>query len=317
MDEKYPHLNEETKAIVEKNLEEKLNWVRHKHFIPFSKAMKCLGYMEWLYERGKIDIDSEFPSDMDSFTIMGDSGSGKSMIADEFINMHKHQSYSDHEEYPVAYTVLKAGVTGLKGLYSALLTAVRHPMADSDLISSKKITIDYLEELVIHTYRATKTIILVIDEFQHLLGPNQQAIINQIKRTMLLSRVRFIPMGITQDTKKVLGFDIQLANRCPVKRFSHLELWSNDVEFRKFLLEMEHFLPFPEPSDLSKEDVADYIFNSVQFLEGPIVGKTNLRNIVQFVNLTAEFALNHYHKKILKEDLESAREYFVAEPLTP
>ena len=44
--------------------------------------------------------------------------------------------------------------------------------------------------------KLNKTVVVFIDEFQHAMGRNQQAILNQLKRTMLISHVPFVPVGV-------------------------------------------------------------------------------------------------------------------------
>lgn len=73
--------------------------------------------------------------------------------------------------------MLKDSITGLKGLYSSLLSGFGHPYADPDSLKYKKITIDQLEEVLIHTLKNTETMLFFTDEFQHARGRNQQAIL--------------------------------------------------------------------------------------------------------------------------------------------
>ena len=65
--------------------------------------------------------------------------------------------------------------------------------------------------------------------------------------------------------------DNQLAERCPVKSYSHLTGWNYNSrnkgnqkskrEFRKFLAGYEQFLPFPEPSNLQNLKLAKRIYD--------------------------------------------------------
>jgi hypothetical protein len=235
-------------------------------------------------------------------TIVGDSGAGKTSILEEFSRQHPRVHSSSEEGYPIAHCMLKDSITGLKGLYSAILSAYGHPYADSTLLKFERITIDQLEEVLIHTLKETKTHLLFIDEFQHARGRNQQAILNQLKRTMLVSGVPFVPVG-TPEITSVLNSDPQLADRCPVKDYSTLEYLHFDNEFRRFLAGYEQFLPFPEPSDLSSKTTALQIFEKVVFQDGPNKGKTNLRRITRFLKKVSVKALRGGHCRILEGDI--------------
>jgi len=286
---KYKHLNTETNEIMEMSLQEKIKWARNKHFIYYPKARQCIERLGWIYEQTIYD-SNEFPSDLEGLSIIGYSGAGKTSIYQEFLKQHSSKSYPSYEGIPVSYCLLKDSITGLKGLYSALLTPYGHPFADPEAMKIQRITIDQLEEVLIYTLKQSGTKLVFIDEFQHVRGRNQQAILNQLKRTMLVSRVPFVPVG-TPDAKKVLDLDPQLADRCPIKTYSILDYWSYSIEFRKFLKGYEEYLPFPEPSNLSAKDLSFMIFKKVQFQDGSDKGKTNLRHIARFLMTMANAAL--------------------------
>ncbi len=296
----YKHLNKNTNPIMERSLEEKIEWATSKHFVYYPKAKECLSQLEWIFQKAKQDQKSDFPSDLEGLSIIGDSGSGKTMILEEFAKNHSQIHYSAHEGYPVAHAMLKDSVTGLKGLYSALLSAFGHPLSNPNVFKVQKVTVDQLEEMLIHTLKSTQTRLFFIDEFQHAKGRNQQAILNQLKRTMLVSRVPFIPSG-TPKTEMILNMDLQLADRCPIKNFTRLNYWQFGKELRQFLAGYEQFLPFAEPSNLSAKDIAFGIFQKTKFSRGPHKGKTNLRHIVRFLTRVSEKALRRESRLITEE----------------
>jgi len=256
--------------------------------------------LDWIYEQSVYAKNDDFPSDLEGLTIIGDSGAGKTSIIKNFIQLHSGEHHRSYETYPVAYCMLKDSITGLKGLYSSLLSAFGHPYAKPDSLSYKRITIDQLEEVLIHTLKKTKTMLYFIDEFQHAMGRNQQAILNQLKRTMLVSRVPFIPTG-TPDVEKILEIDPQLADRCPVKEYSTITYWELDVEFRKFLAGYEKYLPFPEPSKLSSKTMRELIWNRVKLENGKRGFVTNLRHLVRYLKKLSVRALRRGFNSITEE----------------
>lgn len=300
----YSHLNPQTSLIVTKSLLERENWVRENHFVYYPKAQACLDQLSWVFEQAAFSAP-DFPSDLEGLTIIGDYGVGKTTIIEEFIRRYPREHHESHEGYPVAHCMLKDSVTGLKGLYSAILSAYGHPYSDLLVLRMDRVTIDQLEEALIHTLKETKTRLLFIDEFQHARGRNQQAILNQLKRTMLVSRVPFVPVG-TPDVAFVLAADPQLADRCPVREYSSLQLWSFDSEFRHFIAGYEQFLPFPEASELSSRNLAKEIFEKVTFRTGVDAGKTNPRNVVRYLKKVAVKALRGKHDRILEEDIRGS-----------
>jgi hypothetical protein len=284
----YSHLNKMTIPYMDKSQQEKSKWIIGDHFIYYQKAKKCLEQLDWIYEQS-FYIKGDFPSDLEGFTIIGDSGAGKTSIVKEFIRLHSPEHHRSYEAYPVAYCMLKNSITGLKGLYSSLLSAFNHPFADPDTFKYKKITIDQLEEVLIHTLKKTKTMLFFIDEFQHARGRNQQAILDQLKRTMLVSQVPFVPVGVPE-VEKVLQLDHQLADRCPIKEYSKLTNWELNNEFREFIASYEQFLPFPEPSDLSSKSRAMLIWDRSKFSNGN-GHATSLRHLVRYIKKLAIRAL--------------------------
>lgn len=294
------HLNNETRKIMDGSLEDKVRWVQEDHFVYYPKARACIEELSYLLWQQK---NRSFPSDLDQFSIIGESGVGKSSIIREFIQLHPIKHYKTHETYPVAYCVLRNSITGLGGLYTALLSAFNHPFANPGTRKYRQIKLSELEDALITTLKRARTKLFFIDEFQHALGRHQQALVDQIKRTMLVSQVPFIPVG-TPKVENILQLDFQLADRCPVKEYSRLDNWKYNKEFQGFLEGYEKFLPFPEPSGLASEESAEVIFKKVKF---PNAKETNLRHITRFVKKVTTRALLKNHDKILKEDLVEAR----------
>jgi len=296
----FSHLNKETNKVMEGSLEDRIRWVQEDHFIYYPKAQECIEELNYLFWQQK---NKSFPSDLDQFSIIGASGVGKSSIIREFMHLHPIKQYKTHETYPVAYCILRNSITGLGGLYTALLSALNHPFANSGVMKYQHIKLSELEDALITSLQKAKTKLFFIDEFQHARGRHQQTIVDQIKRTMLVSQVPFIPVG-TSEVEQILQSDFQLADRCPVKEYSRLDNWIYDEALLRFLEGYEKFLPFPEPSGLAAEEFMTIIFKKVKF---PNVEETNLRHITRFVKKVATSALLKNHDRIIKEDLVETR----------
>jgi len=293
-------LNNETKKIIEGSLEDRMRWIQEDHFVYYPKAQACIEELSYLMWQ---QTNRSFPSDLDQFSIIGESGVGKSSIIREFIQLHPTIHFKDHETYPVAYCILKNSITGLGGLYTALLSAFNHPFANPGINKCQQIKLSEMEDALISTLKRARTKLFFIDEFQHAIGRHQQSLIDQIKRTMLVSQVPFIPIG-TPEVENILNLDLQLADRCPIKEYSRLDNWAYNEEFQSFLEGYEKFLPFPEPSGMASEEVASIIFQKVKFTHAK---ETNLRHITRFMKKVATRALLKNHNKILKDDIVETR----------
>jgi ABC-type dipeptide/oligopeptide/nickel transport system ATPase subunit len=85
----YKHINQETNQITDKNINGKIKWATDKHFVSYPKAKDCLSELEWIFLKVEQAQQSGFPSDLEGSTIIGESGTGKTTISDEFIKMKK------------------------------------------------------------------------------------------------------------------------------------------------------------------------------------------------------------------------------------
>ncbi len=301
----FKHLDKDTIPILEKSLKEKLAWARKKHFVLHEKAEKCLNKLNWVYEQTLYVDDDETLSDMIGLSIIGETGAGKTSIFKEFERMHSPEYNLTQDYYPVVDCMLKDSITGLKGLYSSLLSPFNHPYAKFQALKMGKITIDQLEEALIHTLKQTRTKLYFIDEFQHAFGRNQKAILNQLKRTMLVSQVPFVLVGMPE-IETILQLDKQLADRCPVRSYSRLDFLKYGIEFRKFIAGYERKLPFPEPSDLSSKQRARLIFDRIS-IASTKNGLVNMRGIAEILKLSSFEALRNKHNCIHEEDIENAQ----------
>ena len=291
------HLNEETIPIMEKSIEEKIAWVRKDHFVYYPRAMKILDELRWILEQVYYNNDEDFPSKQAGLTIIGDPGTGKTTLFHQFMRILSCKHDPPNDGYPVKYCIMKDSVTGLKGLYSSILSAYDYQYS----FELENMTTTQLEGGLIHILKKSGTKLLFIDEFQHTRGQNLRSILNQLKRTMSISQVSLVLVG-TPEMLEILHLDPQLADQCPIKDFSVLGYWHFDEGFRKFLATYEGFLPFPEPSNLSSMDLASEIFEKVK-IENGREEETNLRRVVIFLKKISVVALKRGHDKIEEEDI--------------
>lgn len=327
---KHKHLNLETNAIMAGSIEDKIAWINQEHFVYYGKAVMCLTKLERIYnkairyaqERAEIEKKAseknqpqptEYLRDIRSITVIGPSGSGKSAIINQFIRIQEEKGLL--LSFPVKRCLLESGITGIRGLYSAMLEPYGHPYHNYQFVKNTRIAATEIQSVFNNVLRATTTQLFFVDEFQHLNDRNTQALLNQLKRTMHVAQVPFVPVGVPE-TQTVLGRDFQLAKRCPVKPYSQLKYWSMETgtnadqgkdEFQEFLGGYEKFLPFPERSHLGSDDITQLIFDRThdKNKQSPYYETVSTREVIEYLQEATEIALENSVEYLTVEVLKA------------
>lgn len=327
---KYKHLNPETNQIMTGIIGDMIAWINQEHFVYYGKAVMCMTKLERIYnksirwakeraENKKVadeknqPIPTELLRDIRSITIIGPSGSGKSAIINQFIRNQEEKGLLF--EFPVMRCLLESGITGIRGLYSAMLEPYNHPYHNYQFVKNTRIAATEIQSVFNNMLRATNTQFYFVDEFQHLNDRNTQALLNQLKRTMHIAQVPFAPVGVPE-TQTVLGRDMQLAKRCPVKPYSQLKYWSMETgshadqgkdEFQEFLGGYEGYLPFPEPSHLNSDDITNLIFEATsdKNSQSPYYGTVSTREVIEYLQEATEIALENKVECLTEEVLNA------------
>lgn len=116
---RYSHLNKETNSILEKAMAARdpilvlRAWLNRSHFVYHEKAGKSMEHLRLIFEDSYyFRNESRFPADRVTMTLLGESGSGKSAIIEEFLNHHSPLHHPEYEGYPAVHCMLKDAVTG-------------------------------------------------------------------------------------------------------------------------------------------------------------------------------------------------------------
>ena len=289
---KYKHLNQDTNNIMDKSLSEKIHWARINHFIFHEKAQRSLDELERIY--AAINEDNNF-FDKIGLSIIGNSGTGKTSIFEQFVKQHPVENRISYQEIPVAYCLLKDSVTGTDGLYSSILGAFNHPFGNPKINILQRLKNEDLKDLIIYLMKETHVRIFFLDEFQHLKGKNKTVLLSEIKEIMMASKVCFIPVGMPT-CEAIIHSDDDLSRIWLIQDFSKLDFWTledkdSTSRFRDFLSKYEQFLPLPEPSYLSSPSISSIIFEKIEKINGKKTGLTNLRQITRFLKEVSVKAL--------------------------
>ncbi|MHA1427917.1 MAG: TniB family NTP-binding protein [Candidatus Helarchaeota archaeon] len=316
----FDHLNKETAELLrristisseKRKRSFKEHWiVKEWHFVYHEKAKNCIQQLNYIYRQtietprdglfemvfnGLTDdaADERTLRDWEGMMIVGEGGTGKTSIVQQFIRLKKQKPDAVFEHYPVQYAVLKTSIAGLKGLYSALLEPFNSAYANPEAVKRKQVSFDEMEKALIHHLKVTRTRLMFVDDLQHSrLGRFRQAIIDQLKWAMVMSQVPFVFVG-TPDVEFILSQDPQLGERCPVKTYSRLEWFRYPEgdekpenkeyrrEFRGFIRRYEEFLPFEEASMLYEAEIAKLIFDKIKYGNPKYPDDKNIENPTQ------------------------------------
>ncbi len=197
---------------------------------------------------------------------------------------HKRYHTEAQEVIPIARATMPSSITGLTGMYYALLRPLGSPYSDPltrvqgrgrkiyeekepPAMRKGRVYIAELEHELIKQIKRTGVKMYIIDEFQHLIGRRKKELIDQLKTTMINCEIPFIPMGIPTMRKIVLD-DVQLARRCPITPYAKFNNWEAGKELVEFIKGYMQFMPFQEHSSLVTDEVKlDKFFEKVAQVE--------------------------------------------------
>ncbi|WP_371806398.1 TniB family NTP-binding protein [Candidatus Lokiarchaeum ossiferum] len=209
-----------------------MSWNRIPHFVFYDQAYQLLDKVQWIFEQTSLMQKQSGNElyDIESMSIVGMTGAGKSTFCRFFQSLYPRKSKGDVEIIPVVHVKLESSITGLTGLYLALLEPFGWPFSVIGVSRFSQMKIAQYH-MVLKTYiRKAETKIIFLDEFQHIYQTRKnkhflnQAIVNHLKIIMEEVRVAIIPVGVL-GVEEFLKMDSQLVGRCPIKPYSRLEYW--------------------------------------------------------------------------------------------
>ncbi|WP_240503621.1 MULTISPECIES: TniB family NTP-binding protein [Pseudoalteromonas] len=286
----YPHLNEEVQRQLTKSNAERIEYILSSRWIGYSKAKDILSKLEDLLLYPK-------KHRMPCMLLVGDSNSGKTMIAERFIDLHPAYEREDNEGIVIPALFIQSPPTPSESrLYSNILSKLFAPFRPSDSAEKK--------------YHQVKTIMaacnvkmLIIDEIHSLLaGPldKQRVFLSVIRNLSNELKIPIVGLG-TRDALRAIKTDPQLDNRF---KPSLLPRWEFDTDFRRLLASFELMLPLAKASHLKRKDIAQKIHFMSEGLLGEVSDILTQAAILAIRNGTESITL-----ELLNEiDYESPRE---------
>ncbi|WP_300320758.1 TniB family NTP-binding protein [Idiomarina sp.] len=252
----YEHLNEEAQYQLSRSNQERIDYIQSSRWIGYPKAKEVLGRMEDLLVYPK-------KHRMPCMLIVGDSNSGKTMIAERFSDLHPAYEREDGEGVVIPALFIQSPPTPSESrLYSNILTKMFAPFRPSD-------TTDKKHHQVMTIMAACNVKMLIIDEIHSLLaGPldKQRIFLSVIRNLSNELKIPIVGLG-TKDALRAVKTDPQLDNRF---KPSLLPRWEMDTDFRRLLASFERMIPLSNRSNLKGKAVAQKIHFMSEGLLGEV-----------------------------------------------
>ncbi|SGZ03985.1 TniB family NTP-binding protein [Moritella viscosa] len=253
----FNHLNDEAKEQLAKDDKARINYILSSRWIGYPKAKEILGKMEDLLA---------YPQRhrMPCMLIVGDSNSGKTMLADRFVDIHPAYEREDGEGIVIPALFIQSPPTPSESrLYSNILTKMFAPFRPSDSVDRK-----YNQVLIL--MKACNVKMLIIDEIHSLLaGPldKQRVFLSVLRNLSNELQIPIIAIG-TKDALRAIKTDPQLDNRF---KPSLLPRWEMSTDFRRLLASFERMLPLAKSSNLKSK----LLTQRIQFLSEGLLGEAS------------------------------------------
>jgi len=235
--DKPAHLTDEAAQVLLRPDHERINFIRSKRWIPYTRAKQVLDQLEHLLNHPRT-------TRMPSLAIYGDSGMGKSMIVEKFRDDHAFIFDPGSGTTRTRLLVVEmAGRPGERRLYAQILAALGAP-------HSPRATIVDLEQTAVRLLRAIGVQVLLIDEVHNILAGSwreQRVVLNTLRYLSNELKLSLVCFGIAEAREAING-DVQLARRFDVLT---LPRWSANEDFEQLVLAIIRNLPLRGPSILT------------------------------------------------------------------
>lgn len=248
------HVDESVRPVLSLPPRERLAFMRRPKWFSYAAADAILDRLEGL-------LDYPPSHRMPGLQILGDSNSGKTAVGLEFLARHPMDPNLDGDAAIVPVLRIEVPPNPDESrLYDEIFIALRQPFRARDPVSEKaRQTRALLESIGCR--------LLMLDEFQHVLGPRndrRRIVMDVIKHLGNVLRLSVVVLGTTE-AQVAVSKDEQLTNRLtPI----WMPTWRMDGEYRRLLASFEATLPLRQPSRLQQRETAALILGLSEGLLG-------------------------------------------------
>jgi len=288
-------LTQDTKAMLDKSLDEKIAYITKENWINYPLAQNILNQLEDIitYEQGKDRVTS--------ILLVGSSNNGKTSLLKRFAELHppydlfktnpEKLTKEFFEKYhatgiPVKYIIAPSEPSETR-LYSTILDSINAPFKDSDNTAKKQYLVEYYLEML-------NVNMLVIDEIHNILSGSvakQKQMLNAIKNMSNNLKIPIILSG-TKDALRAISTDTQISSRF---RPVYLTKWRMDKDYVALLATILATLPLKKESDILNSKTAQEILN---------ISEGYIGDIVSLLKKAAIYALQNSKEKITINEIK-------------
>lgn len=253
---KYPHLNAVALEHIGSSSEERVRYIRSPRWIGYTRAKEMLGKLEDLKIYPKRHR-------MPNLLIVGESNTGKTMIAERFLDMNLAYEKEDGEGIVIPVLYIQAPpIPNESRLYNNILNKLFAPYRPSDSVDKKHFQ-------VLQLMKHCNVQMLMIDEIHSLLSGSlekQRVFLSVLRNLGNELQIPIIGLG-TRDALRAIKTDPQLENR-----FKPLLLprWEYGTDFRRLLVSFECMLPLKKASGLQNKKIAMKLLSMSEGLLGEL-----------------------------------------------
>jgi hypothetical protein len=241
-------------AIRSLSAQERLSYMLQPRWFAYGEAEAILERLE--------DLLAHPPSHrMPGIQILGDSNNGKTALGREFVRRHPWDDNPDGEavRVPVVRIEMPPNPDEMR-LYEEILLSLRQPLRSKDSVAEKS-------RQVRANLSVAQCRMLMIDEFQHTLGPRndrRRILIDTIKYLSNTLQIPIVTLG-TAEAQVAVSRDEQLSNRLSP---TWLNPWKRDGEYKRLLASFESVLPLREKTRLQSRELGGLIHDLSEGLIG-------------------------------------------------
>ena len=196
------HLTDDAGAALAESIDERIYFIRSKHWVAYPKAIEILAHLNALLKHPRT-------TRMPSLAVYGDSGMGKSMLVEKFKDDYALSTREKPRGPKAKLLVVElAGRPNERRLFAQILAVLGAPQNPrATIVELERTTVRLLGDLGIQ--------VLFLDEIHNVLAASwreQRVVFNTLRYLSNELKLSLVCFGIMEARQAING-DVQLARR--------------------------------------------------------------------------------------------------------